>query len=90
MQPAVETENLPEVPLQILDVIADPADPKLAKIGEILANLGGVQVKLLGQCLRGDGIDGGLFELGQAPQVDRQAIGRELGDLLVGGLPLVR
>ena len=87
---AVEAENLAEVALEILDVIADTADAELAEIRQVLPDLRGVQVKLLGQRLRGNGFDAGVFELSQAAQVDGKAIGRELGDLLVAGLPLVR
>src|SRR6185295_18002175 len=38
-QLAVETENLPEMALEIADVVADAADAELAEVGEVLANL---------------------------------------------------
>ena len=44
---------------QVLDVVADAAHAELAEIGEVLANLRGVQMKLLGQRLRRDGADAG-------------------------------
>ena len=80
-QLAIEAENLPQMPLQIADVVADAADAELAEVGEVLADLRGVQMELLGQRLRRDGPDAGIVERVQAAQVDRQAIGGELGDL---------
>ena len=68
--------------LQILDVVADAAHAELAEIGEILADLRGVQVELLGQRLRRDRLDAAGSSWFEAAQVDRQAVGRELGDLL--------
>ena len=50
----VEAEDLPQVAPQILDVVADAADAELAEVGQILANLRGVQVELLGERLRRD------------------------------------
>ena len=38
-QVAIEAENLPQMAAQILDVIADAADAKLAEVREILADL---------------------------------------------------
>ena len=81
-QLAIETEDLPQVPLQIADVVADAAHAELAEVGEILADLRGVQVKLLGQRLRRDRADAGVFERVQAAQVDRQPVGGELRDLV--------
>ena len=54
---AVEPEDLPQVAPQLLDVVADAADAELAEIGQVLPDLRGVQVELLGQRLRGDGPD---------------------------------
>ena len=65
---------------QILDVIADAADAELAEVGEVLANLRGVQVELLGQRLRRDGPHAGGVERVQAAQVDREPVGGQLGD----------
>ena len=87
---SVKAQNLPEVALEILDVVSDAADAELAKIGQILADLCGVQVELLRQRLRGNGLDAVGFELCQAAQVNRQTIGGELGDLLSVGPALVR
>ena len=53
-QLAIEAEDLPQVPAQVLDVVADAADAELAEIREVLANLRGVEVELLGQRLRRD------------------------------------
>ena len=68
------------MPAQILDVVADAADAELAEVREVLANLRRVQMELLGQRLRRDAAHAGGFERGQAAQVHRQAVGRQLGD----------
>ena len=46
---AIEAENGAELPLQLLDVVADAAHAELAEVREVLPDLGGVQVELLGQ-----------------------------------------
>ena len=51
----IEAEDLPQVPAQLLDVVADAAHAELAERREVLADLRGVEVKLLGQRLRGHG-----------------------------------
>ena len=48
---AVEAEDLPEMPLEIADVVADAANAEFTEVGEVLANLRGVQTKLLRQRL---------------------------------------
>ena len=73
--------------MQVLDVVADAADAELAEVGEVLADLRGVQVELLGERLRRDRPDAGGLERVEAAQVDRQAVGRELGDLIARCLP---
>ena len=65
---------------EILDVVPDAADAELSEVGEVLSNLRRVQVELLRQRLRRDAADAGSFESGQAAQVHRQAVGRQLGD----------
>ena len=62
-QLAVEAEDLSQMPLQILDVVADAAHAELAEVGQVLADLRGVQVELLGERLRRDGLDAGGLEL---------------------------
>ena len=42
---AVEAEDLAQVALEILDVVADAANAELAEVGQILADLRGVQVE---------------------------------------------
>ena len=54
---AVETEYLRDVIAQIFNVVANAAHAKLAKVTKIFPNLRGVQIKLLGQRLRRDGLD---------------------------------
>ncbi len=51
---AIEPQDHPQVALELLDVVADAADAELAEVGEVLANLRGVQMELLGQGLRGN------------------------------------
>ena len=58
-QPAIEAENLPEVAPQLLDVVAHAADAELAEVREVLADLRGVEMELLGERLRGDRLDAG-------------------------------
>ena len=79
----VEAEDLPQVAPQLLDVVADAAHAELAEIREVLADLRGVEVELLGERLRRDGLDAGRVERVEATQVDRQPVGRQLGDLLI-------
>ena len=78
----IEAEDLAQMPLQIADVVADAADAELAEVREVLADLRGVQVELLGERLRRDRPDAGVLELVEAAQVDRQPVGGELGDLI--------
>ena len=78
------------MPLQVLDVVADAADAELAEVREVLADLRGVEVELLGERLRRDGLDPGGLQLIEAAEVDRQAIGGQLGNRFAGRLPLVR
>src|SRR5207247_931104 len=68
-QLAIEAEDLPQVPLEIADVIADAADAELAEVREVLADLGGVQVELLGERLGRDRLDAGVLERVEAAQV---------------------
>src|SRR4029079_17702779 len=89
-QLAIEPEDLPQVPSQVLHVVADAAHAKLAEVRQILANLRGIQPELLGEPLRRDGQYAGGIELGEAAQVDRQPVRGELGDLLWAGTWFVR
>ena len=79
---AVEAENLPQVPPQLLDVVADAADAELAEIRQVLPDLRRVQVELLGERLRRNRPDARRVERVQAAQIDRQPIGRQLGNRL--------
>ena len=58
-QPPVEAQDLAQVPAQLLDVVADAAHAELAEVREVLANLRGVQMELLGERLRRDRLDAG-------------------------------
>ena len=50
-QMAIETKDLPQVTAKILDVVTNAADTELAEVRQILANLRGVEVELLGEGL---------------------------------------
>ena len=57
----IQAQNLGDVFAQIFDVVTDTANAKLAKVAQILPNLRGVEIKLLGQRLRRNALDpGGL------------------------------
>ncbi|MNC95728.1 hypothetical protein D3C83_129170 [compost metagenome] len=71
---AVEAENLPQMPPKVLHVIADAADAELAEVREVLADLRGVEVELLGKRLRGDCLHTRDVELVQATQINGQAV----------------
>ena len=60
-----------ELSLQVLDVITHAADAELAEVGEVLSNLRGVEMELLGKRLRRNGLDPCGLELVQAAQVHR-------------------
>ena len=68
--------------LQIADVVTDATHAELAEVREILANLRGIEVKLLGQRLRGDRLNTSRLEFIQAAEIHRKAIGRELRNLI--------
>ena len=82
---AIEAEDLAQVPAQVLDVVADAADAELAELGEVLADLGGVEAELLGQAAGRHGVDASRLEGFERSQIDRQSRGRELGDRLAVG-----
>ena len=73
-----------KVALQVADVVADAAHAELAEVGEVLADLRGVEVELFGERLRGDRADARGLEHVEAAEVDREAIGGELGNLISG------
>ena len=82
---AVEPEDLAQVPAQLLDVVADAADAELAEVGQVLADLRGVEMELLGERLRRDVRTPAASSAFEAAQVDRQAVasvssGDRLGD----------
>jgi len=72
---SIETEDLRNVRAQILDVIADAAHAKLAEVTEVFANLRGVQMKLLGERLRRDGLDPGRVQRIEAAKINTEAAG---------------
>ena len=60
---------------QRVDVVADAALAELAEAGEVAADLGRVDVGVLGELLRGDRLAAHLARLGQHLQVAREARG---------------
>ena len=82
LQLQLEPENLAEMALQILDVVAHPSDAERAEIGQILPDLGRIQVKLLGEHLRRHRLHSGRVQRVEAAEVHRQPVGRELRDLI--------
>ena len=74
--------------LEFADVVPHAAHAELTEVREILSDLRGVQMELLGKRLGRDGLDPCVVELIQATQVHRQPVGREFGDLLqIGSRP---
>ena len=72
--------------MQVLDVIADAAHAELAEVGEVLADLRRVEVELLGQRLRRDGLDAGRLELVEAARdrpTSRLVVSSETGSAAV-------
>jgi hypothetical protein len=78
------------MPAEILDVVADAADAKLAEIRRSFRICAGVQMKLLCQRLGRDRLHAARVELVQAAQVDGQAVRGELRHLIRSLTPLVR
>jgi hypothetical protein len=68
---AVESENFDHVLTEFANVIANPTNAKLAKIGEIFPNLSRVEVESFRQLLTRDGLDAEIEQLINASQVDR-------------------
>src|SRR5262249_16323264 len=86
---SIETENLPQVAAEILDVVADAPDAELAEVRQVLPDLRRIEVELFGEGLRGDGLHASGVELVEAAQVHGKAIGGELRDLVGRSPPLV-
>ena len=68
-------QDLADLRDQRVDVVADAALAELAEAGEIAADLGRVDVRVLGELLRGDRLPAHLPGLGQHLQVARQPRG---------------
>src|SRR5262245_11487953 len=67
---AIESQNHPQVALELFHVVADAADTELAQICQVLSNLGCVQLELFGQRLRAHGLHACRIERVQAAQID--------------------
>src|SRR4051812_15582317 len=74
---------------QFFDVVPDAAHAELAEIREVLANLRGIQMKLLGECFRRHRFGAVGVERVEAAEIDRQAPRCQFGDLIAAGPPLV-
>src|SRR5262249_29661093 len=68
-------EDLADLRDQRVDVVADPALAELAEAGEVAADLGRVDVGVIGGLLRGDRLAAHLARLGQDLEVAREAGG---------------
>ena len=68
-------QDLADLADQRVDVVADAALAELAEAGEVAADLGRVDVRVLGELLRGDRLAAHLAGLGQHLQVAREARG---------------
>ena len=79
---AVQPEDLAQVALQILDVVADAANAELAEMREVLANLRRIELELRGQLLRRHRVDAAGIQRFEAPQIHRQPGRRELRHLV--------
>src|SRR5690606_35137279 len=66
---------------ELLDIVAEPAGSELAKIGEILAQLGGLHARGLGEGFAGNSANFICLQALQAAEVDAQAIDRLAGNL---------
>ena len=66
-------QDLADLGDQRLDVVADAALAELAEAGEVAADLGRVDVRVLGEFLRGDRVAAHLAGLGEHLQVAREA-----------------
>ena len=65
-------QDLADLGDERLDVVADAALAELAEAGEVAADLGRVDVRVLGELLRGDRLPAHLAGLGQHLQVARE------------------
>ena len=54
-----QPEDRAQVRLEFRDVVADAADAELAEVGQVLADLRGIQMKTLGERSGRDGFDPG-------------------------------
>ena len=70
---AGRAQDLADLGDERLDVVADPALAELAEAGEVAADLGGVDVGVVGELLRGDRLLAHLLGLREHLQVARQA-----------------
>ena len=75
-------QDLADLRVQGLDVVAHAPLAELAEARQVAADLGGVDVRVVGQLLRGDGLLAHLARLGQHLEVARQPRGHTQGEPL--------
>src|SRR5262249_32759438 len=83
-------QDLADLGDQEVDVVADPALAELAEAGEVAADLGGVDVRVLADLLRRDRVAPLLLGLGQDLQVSGQSGGDADGQSMRGQTELLR
>src|SRR4029079_13708484 len=76
------SQDLPDLRQQRVDVVADPSLSELAEPGEVAADLGRVDVRVVGELLRGDRRLAHLVGLSQHLQVTRKAGSNAEGEAL--------
>ena len=67
---------------QVADVVTHAAHAELAEVRQVLADLRGIQMVLLGKHLGRNGTDAGAIELVQTAKIHREAICGEFRDLI--------
>jgi len=70
--PPVETKYYSDMIAQILDIVANAANAKLAEVTQVLPDLSRVEIELLSQRLRRDGFDSGAVKRIETAKVNTQ------------------
>ena len=68
----LRAQDLPDLGEQAVDRVPDPALAELAEVGEVAADLGRVDVRVVGDLLRRDPLLAHLLRLGQHLEVARE------------------
>ena len=78
MMRPVQTENVRQVLLQVIDEITNAAHAKLAEVAEVLANLCGIEIELLRQLLGRNRLDPCARQFVQTAQVNAETVRGQL------------